>query len=228
MKNHIGRCKLFKSYQESGEKKVLIGDSSGNLTAIKYDPNIFRRSVNEMIVLNELPFSVVESEGFRQFCHSIISVYKVVSRRIATRDIAAMFLQEKASLKKLFNADKKRVSLTTDIWVAPTTSYSYMVVTAHWIDANWQLQKRIISFKPVTDHKGDTIARHLTKCLDKWGIEKVFTVTVDNAKGNDKALTSFQDAMRIKGANALVKNGDYLHMRCYAHILNLVVKNGLE
>lgn len=56
--------------------------------------------------------------------------------------------------------------MTTDIWVAPTTSYSYMVITAHWINANWDLQKRIISFKPVTDHKGATIASHLIDCLE--------------------------------------------------------------
>ncbi|EOA16130.1 hypothetical protein CARUB_v10004265mg [Capsella rubella] len=203
--------------------------SDDNLKPIKYDPDGFKRSVSEMVVLNGLPFSFVESEGFKRFCHNVIPVYEDdVSTRKATSDIVAMFLQEKASLKKLFSDGKKRVSLTVDIWEAPTTLCSYMIVTAFWIDVNWELQKRILSFKPVTDKEGETIARNLIECLDEWGIEKVFTVTVNNTESNDKALTLFKEAMRLKGANALVKDGEFLHMRCCAHIVNLIVKESIE
>ncbi|XP_019099771.1 PREDICTED: zinc finger BED domain-containing protein RICESLEEPER 2-like [Camelina sativa] len=202
MRGHITRCKLFKAHEEAGSQKVLSSDPSGVMTTtMKYDKELFRRSVNEMIVLNELPFSFVESEGFRRFCFNLLPCYHVHCRRTATKDIFAMFLQEKVALKKLFTSEKKRISLTTDIRVAPTTSCSYMVVTAHWIDANWVMQKRIINFKPVIDHKGETIASHLVQCLEEWGIEKVFTVTVDNAKENDKALRLFMDALRLKEAH---------------------------
>lgn len=51
-----------------------------NLTAIKYDPELFTRSVNEMIVLNKLPFSFVESEGFRRFYFNVVHVYKHISQ----------------------------------------------------------------------------------------------------------------------------------------------------
>ena len=228
MKNHIGRCKMFELYNESGKQQVLNGDSSGILTTVKYDATLFRRSVNEMIVLNEEPFSFVESEGFRRFCHNVLPMYTVHCRRTATEDIFKMFMLEKARLKQLFADEKQRVSLTTDIWVAPTTSYSYMVVTAHWIDRNWEMQKRIISFKPITDHKGDTISDHLSLCISDWGIDKVFTVTVDNAKANDKALRLFAETCRLIGPNALVRDGSLMHMRCCAHILNLIVRDGLS
>lgn len=227
MNNHIKRCKLFKMFEESGSQQVLTGDSKGVLTAIKYDKGGFRRSVNELLVLCELPFSFVESEGFRRFCSYNLPMYTVHCRKTATTDTYAMFLREKAALKELFGKEKQRVSLTTDIWVAPTTSCSYMVVTGHWIDRDWKLQKRILSFKPVTDHKGDTIASHLIACLEEWNIQKVFTVTCDNAKGNDKALGLFTDALIMRGPNALVRNGAYLHMRCCAHILNLIVRDGM-
>lgn len=228
MINHISHCKLYMADQESMTQTKLTGNSSGPALTVRYDSALFRRSVNEMIVLSELPFAFVESEGFRRFCHNILPMYTVHCRRTATKDIFARFVQDEADLKKLFSCKKHRVSLTTDIWVAPTTSVSYMVVTSHWIDANWVLQKRILSFKPVTDHKGDKIAEHLISCLAEWGVlKKVFTVTVDNAKGNDKALNLFTDCLRLKGEAALVKNGAYLHMRCSAHILNLIVRDGL-
>ena len=143
MKNHIARCKLFKAFKASGSQQGLGTDSSGVVIAVTYDARLFRRSVNEMIVLNELPFSFVESEGFRRFCHNVLPMYTVHCRRTATKDIFGMFMKEKSSLKQLFSSEKKRVSLTTDIWTAPTSSYSYMVVTTHWIDRNWDMQKRI-------------------------------------------------------------------------------------
>ncbi|KAJ0235659.1 hypothetical protein HA466_0264530 [Hirschfeldia incana] len=127
MINHIARCKLFKAFEESGSQPHLGTNSTGVVTAVKYDAGLFRRSVNEMIVLNELPFSFVEPEGFRRFCHNVLPMYTVHCRKTATGDIFGMFMKEKASLKQLFCSEKKRVSLTTDIWTAPTTSYSYMV-----------------------------------------------------------------------------------------------------
>lgn len=227
MRGHIGRCKQFKAFTESDKQKGLGMDNNGDMQAIRYDPLGFRRAVNEMVVINELPFSFVESEGWKRFCFNVLPMYKTFSRRTCTREIAAMFVKEKASLKNLLGVGKKRVSLTTDIWVSPTTSYNYMVITCHWIDENWKLQKRILSFKPITDHKGETIAGQLIDCIEEWGIEKVFTVTVDNAKANDVAVMLFAEAMRWKGVAALVQDGDFLHMRCCAHVLNLVVKDGL-
>ncbi|KAL1188280.1 putative AC transposase [Cardamine amara subsp. amara] len=228
MRDHISRCSLYKMSLDGNSQKVLASDSSCNITAIKYDPKLFSRSINEMIVLNELPFSFVESEGFRRFCFNVVLVYKHISRRTATKEIAAMYFQQKTCLKRLLMDDNTRVSLTTDIWTAPTTSYSYMVVTVHWIDANWQLQKRIISFRPIIDHRGATIAAQLLECLDEWGIKKIFTITVDNASGNTTALNIVKDALRMRGSDKMIQDGAFLHMRCCSHILNLIVRDGME
>lgn len=46
---------------------------------------------------------------------------KSVSRRTSTREIVKMYLQRKAAMKKWFEANKQRVSLTTDIWEAKIT-----------------------------------------------------------------------------------------------------------
>lgn len=51
-----------------------------------------------------------------------------------------MYLQRKAAMKKWFEANKQRVSLTTDIWEAKITRASYMVVNAHYIDECWRLE----------------------------------------------------------------------------------------
>ncbi|EOA12742.1 hypothetical protein CARUB_v10028251mg [Capsella rubella] len=169
-----------------------------------------------------------ESEGWKRFCFNIFPLYKPVSKRTCSGDIVALYLEENAALKHLFNVEKQRVSFTTDIWTSSTTSCNYMVITAHWIDVQWKMQKRILSFKVVTDHKGETIAGQLLDCLDEWGIDKIFSVTVDNAKNNDKALENFKDRTRLRGGESLVCDGEFLHMHCCAHILNLIVGDGFK
>ena len=52
------------------------------------------------------------------------------------------------------------------------------------------------------------------------------TITVDNASSNDLAIQYLR--RRINHWNGSVLGGDYLHMRCAAHILNLIIKDGLK
>ena len=103
-----------------------------------------------------------------------------------------------------------------------------MVITAYFIDESWQLKKLIIGFKYVMDHKGQTIATVLLDCLADWGIEKVFCITVDNATANTSAIRRFHSEFRSISPDALVLDGNFLHMRCSAHIINLIAKEGLN
>ena len=102
-----------------------------------------------------------------------------------------------------------------------------MVITVHYIDALWRLKKLIIGFKHITDHKGQTIATVLLDCLAEWGIRKVFCITVDNATANNSALRKFHTAFALVSDQSLVLDGEFLHMRCSAHIINLIVRDGM-
>lgn len=65
----------------------------------------------------------------------------------------------------------------------------------------------------------------LDVCLNDWGIDKVFSITMDNAYANDRVVEYM--AKRFKKANTLMLEGKYLHMRCACQILNLIVQDGL-
>ncbi|XP_013627371.1 PREDICTED: zinc finger BED domain-containing protein RICESLEEPER 2-like [Brassica oleracea var. oleracea] len=175
----------------------------------------------------ELPLSLIESTSFKHFCNKV-NLWKPHSKRTATRNIVEMFVKKKAALKNLLCTSKQRVSLTTDIWTAQVTGASYMVITAHFFDESWQLKKLIIGFKYIIDHKGQTIANVLLNCLEDWGIEKLFCITVDNATANTSALGRFHSVFSSISPDALVLDGNYLHMRCAAHIINLIAKEGLR
>ncbi|KAL0377461.1 UNVERIFIED_CONTAM: putative AC transposase [Sesamum radiatum] len=101
-----------------------------------------------------------------------------------------------------------------------------MCLTAHFIDDDWNLHKRILNFCPIIGHKSEEVGKGVEKCLLDWGIDRVFSITVDNASSNDGAIAYLKKKFDNWGQNIL--GGRYVHMRCMAHIVNLVVQDGLK
>uniref|UniRef100_A0A3Q7J4X6 HAT C-terminal dimerisation domain-containing protein n=1 Tax=Solanum lycopersicum TaxID=4081 RepID=A0A3Q7J4X6_SOLLC len=66
--------------------------------------------------------------------------------------------------------------------------------------------------------------------LETWKFEQeldnVFTVTVDNASSNDVAVLELSKKLDMWGTNLM--EGKHLHVRCMAHILNLIMQDGLK
>ena len=76
-------------------------------------------------------------------------------------------------------------------------------------------------------YSGVSICDALSKCLVDWEIEdKVWTVTVDNASYNDVVVHMLKDNLSKK--YQLPLSGKLFHVRCCAHILNLLVQDGLS
>ncbi|XP_024009281.1 zinc finger BED domain-containing protein RICESLEEPER 2-like [Eutrema salsugineum] len=222
--DHYTRTKANYDKSKNSNQEQLDPDG---MKLCRVSDAVVREATNEMIVIGELPLSFVECLAWRHFCN-IVKLCKPVSRRTSTRDIYEMLVRKKTLMKKVLGDRKQRLSLTTDIWTAPTTNSSYMVITAHFIDRDWQLKHLIIGFKHVCDHKGKKIYAALIDCLADWEIKKVFCITVDNATANSSAIGRFKQQFTQVGADSLVLGGEYLHVRCSTHIINLIVRDGLH
>ena len=87
------------------------------------------------------------------------------------------------------------------------------------------LNKRIILFKTINiPHNGKNIATLINDEIIDLGIrDKIFTITLDNASNNDVAIQRLKRFWQIKYDHAKL-----FHLRCCAHILNLIVKDGLK
>ncbi|KAK8696343.1 hypothetical protein V6N13_001479 [Hibiscus sabdariffa] len=131
----------------------------------------------------------------------------------------------KKSLKNSFDQGTSRMCLTTDTWTS-LQRVSYMVLIAHWIDDEWKLQKRIIKFCLISAHRGESIGQALEKCIRDWGIERVFTITINNASANGVGIEYLRK--KLNHRNKCVVNGKYMHMRYVAHIINLIVQEGAK
>jgi len=92
---------------------------------------------------------------------------------------------------------------------------------------------KIISFSYVfrfayvpCPHTAEAISEELMECFSDWNLgRKLSSLTVDNCSSNDAIIAILKDRLDIR---ALPLQGKFFHMRCCAHILNLIVKDGLE
>ncbi|KAK9293198.1 hypothetical protein L1049_021187 [Liquidambar formosana] len=177
-----------------------------------------------MLILDELPFRHVEGEGFMRFMRVVCPRWvEIPSRRAVARDCFSLYVKEKAQLKSALEG--QRVCLTTDTWTS-LQNLNYMCLTAHFVDSDWKLHKRILNFCLVENHKGETLGKAVEMCMLGWGISKVLTVTVDNASSNNLLI----DFLRRKTKNRVgtILQHEFLHVRCCAHILNLIVCEDLK
>jgi hypothetical protein len=180
-----------------------------------------------MIVLHELPFSVVEYDGFREFVSCLNPLFKMVSRTTIKLDCMRTFEDAKLELREVFKNSNSKVSLTADMWTS-NQNLGYLCVTCHWITSDWKMNKRIIKFLMMeSPHNAQAMFNVVLKGIQEWNIEdKLFSITLDNAQVNN----SMMDLLR---ANLLMKKmlpceGNLFHVRCGAHVINLVVQYGLR
>ena len=184
-----------------------------------------RAALVKMIIMAALPFSIVERDGFREFSNQLESEFELPSVVEIAKDVMELFLAEKQKLKSLIASNSQRVCLTTGIWKSLRET-DYLCVTAHFIDSEWKLQKKILSFCKVSDCKEVTIGKMLEVCLLDWGIEKVFTVTFDNESSNDESRCYMQ--RRVRDLNGCVLDGEFLNLQCCGSVINLIISEGFE
>ncbi|KAF7820895.1 zinc finger BED domain-containing protein RICESLEEPER 2-like [Senna tora] len=76
-------------------------------------------------------------------------------------------------------------------------------------------------------HSGVELARKIFNFLKEWGIDrKIFSLTLDNASANDSMQSILKEHLSLQ--NSLLCRGEFFHVRCCAHILNLIVQEGLK
>ncbi|KAF6171894.1 hypothetical protein GIB67_011791 [Kingdonia uniflora] len=77
------------------------------------------------------------------------------------------------------------------------------------------------------DHTGDDISKVVMDCLLEWNIDKKLSIiTIDNASSNDSMTTKLK--VNHNREDLLMLGEQIFHVRCKAHIINLIVKDGLS
>ena len=117
----------------------------------------------------------------------------------------------KEKLKYFLLQHCRRVCLTSDVWTSPQ-NVSYMCVTTHFIDNDWNLLKKILNFCQVRSHTGEAMAKFVELCLNEWRLKHVLSLTVDNASANDTGIQLLKKKL-------LCWNNLVLKMKEYSYVL---------
>ncbi|KAL4581190.1 hypothetical protein LXL04_017400 [Taraxacum kok-saghyz] len=151
-KRHLSSCIPHKEWQKN-QKLLNLQPVDSDVESVeplitlngKYDANKMREATANWILSTEQPFNTVEDDMFVKMMRTGNPLYEKVSRVTAKEDCFNVYNQEKKKLKALTKAASK-ICLTTDCWKSTHQKIEYMVITAHFIDQNWRLQKRVLSF----------------------------------------------------------------------------------
>ncbi|CAN1273224.1 Putative AC9 transposase [Linum perenne] len=179
-----------------------------------------------MIILHEFPISIVYYVGVRSFLKCLQPTFKVVSRNIVKSDILKVYDEGRTLVMMELERNVSGIAITTDMWSSNNKKWGLMVVTAHFIDASWILQSSILRFGYVPyPHTKDALCGVLSESLAEWNIDsKLSIVTVDNCSTNDAMIRSLILQLDM---TSLMIDGSLFHMCYEAHILNLIVQEGL-
>ncbi|XP_042380427.1 zinc finger BED domain-containing protein RICESLEEPER 2-like [Zingiber officinale] len=218
------------------EKKLIEGkwkaptksnDGTTQLGTYHFNQDQARAELANMIILHEYPLSMVDHVGFRRYSYALQPIFKVVSRNTIKTDIMKIFEYERNKTIKLLDLNASRIALTTDMWTTSNQKRGLIAITSHFIDVSWKLQSRLVRFIYVPcPHTAEVLANALVDCLLDWNLDrKLSTLTVDNCTTNDAMIELILDKLP---PSSLILEGKLFHMRCCAHILNLVVRDGLE
>ena len=223
LRRHRGRCKMYP--RNTGRQQQL--NSEGKVVSRKYDHTVFRQMVAKTIVQHDLPYAHVEYQKVRDTWAYLNADVQTICRNTARADVYRLYESERDTLKRELGSLPGRVSFTSDLWTSVKRE-GYMCVTAHYIDRNWKLNSKILTFCALPPpHTGMNVAVQLLESLKEWGIEKkVFSVTLDNATSNDSMQDIVKSQLNLN--DDLLCGGEFFHVRCAAHILNLIVQDGLK
>lgn len=209
------------------KKEVTKDDGTCGVALQSFDPIVASHKLATLIVKHELPLRFVEYDAFKDLMSYCNPLAKNMCRSTLKIEIFKLYNSEKAKTMKLLENNDSRVAITTDLWTTSNQKKGYMVVTGHFVDNSWRLQSRILRFINVpAPHTVECLSQVLVKCLWDWDVDKkLSTITLDSCTTNEAMVD------RVKGmipTESMVLNGKFFHMRCAAHILNLIVKDGLK
>lgn len=92
LNNHVERCKEYppNKINIDAKQKVLSFDNPSKIV-VGFDQKEITKVCVKMIVMDELPFTFVEGQGFREFCSIACPLWKVPCRQTIARDVLSMY-----------------------------------------------------------------------------------------------------------------------------------------
>ncbi|XP_018573786.1 zinc finger BED domain-containing protein 1-like [Anoplophora glabripennis] len=176
------------------------------------------REINDALLrlftLDFQPFSIVEEAGFKSFVSTLNSTYQLPSRKTITDSFLPSAYEEAYNASRNILDDIPSVTLTTDCWSSTQSYESFVAITAHFININFE--KKSILLECSSFGKSPTSANlytEIARVVNEWNLhEKVLIVVSNNSNSITKAVTDL----------------GLQHFGCFAYKLDLIAQDVLK
>ncbi|KAL2920462.1 putative AC transposase [Bienertia sinuspersici] len=215
-KKHLDLCDAYQAYL-----------AANPLPTPEFDQKVFCRMFTDAIMYHSYPLSIVEHVKLREMLTYLNSKLRHITRNIILKYCLLEHKRLKSMLHEILADVNSRIRFTCDCWSA-CTSRGFLTLTAHFIDNNWNLKSHILNFRYFPPpHRGVDIYLFVVGLIKEWNLEgKTFSMTCDNAGSMDVMVARLKSDLQTFGTLPL--GGRFFHVRCCAHILNLIVQSGMK
>ena len=130
-----------------------------------------KKNLIRWIVINQHPFTIVEEDHFITFVHSLHPSVRLPTADTIKNKIMAYYEADKVKMETILKDLPGKISFTTDRWISSSTK-SFLLLTAHFINKEWELQNIIIDFIQMQDsHTGVNIKDAFLIGIKKMSLE---------------------------------------------------------
>lgn len=206
--------------------------------------------VKKVVIGCNLPISIVDNPHFREFLRELQPKFVVPCRQTVTNTLLPKIEQEVRDKLKVRLKNAHHLAVTTDIW-SDRRTHAYLGMTVHTF-ADGELQSHLLDFHTFRgSHTGQSIADQIETILIENSIhQKVVGIVTDNATNMRKAISlvfpSDSKDADSSSDDEMVDNPDLWQnldltiadsedtgtnvkrVPCFAHSLQLVVRDGLK
>jgi len=143
-----------------------------------------------MIAKDNLSLSTTENEGFKYFINTALPLYKLPGRTTISKLMDDKYACISTQLKADF-LNIEHFVLTTDVWTDTLNTKSFLGLTVHYTNSNFQFQSVAIGVRALEkNHTSEYLSEILNVLCDEWAIDKykVIAVVTDNGANIVKAI----------------------------------------
>ncbi|XP_074383656.1 zinc finger BED domain-containing protein DAYSLEEPER-like [Apium graveolens] len=183
--------------------------------------------IAKMIMVHEYPLNIVEHTGFNEFVQTMQPQVNMLNIDSVESECNNIYSWEKQGISDLLQRSLGRVNLTLDLWESHQ-SVGYALLTGHFIDGDWKLQRRVLSvvLVPFPDSES-AFNQAVVACINDWGLDnKLFTLTLDQSFASEAVRRNLRGLLPIK--NPLTLGGQLVLGNCYARVLSHLAVDALS
>ncbi|TFY67078.1 hypothetical protein EVJ58_g1873 [Rhodofomes roseus] len=213
-----------KAYMRSGDLTVAFartGKGPVTYSVRQHTKNETRAEIVRWVAESLRPFSIVEDRAFQALMKTGRPEYYLPSRWTVARDVQNVFKNTRTRIASMLQEYQGELNFATDCWTSP--NHKAMVAFSVHFEIDGAPCRMVLDvIELARSHSGVNLAAAFADLVKDLGIDtKMLAVTADNATANDVMIDELDELIDdFRGQRARV--------RCFDHILNLVVKTLLK